>query len=197
MAIVLLFYKHSSLQNSEWMNEISKNGIDAALSKFVRQIPVSKKTTNACSSACEPGIIAHVIKAVFVNLQVTPAKFLRTAFGIRGLSSAYISRVFLRTEMALKSRSVLTGSRSLARSRSTDNLPTSQSQVNIQMMSHTLTIREVRYSYSYFLYDGAKRHIHGEFSSTQWTHVHAELLIHSIWLLPLAIDSYLFGLLIL
>ncbi|KYN41787.1 TBC1 domain family member 24 [Trachymyrmex septentrionalis] len=113
MAIVLLFYKHSSPQNSEWMNEISKNGIDAALSKFCRQMPV------------------------------TPAKFLRTAFGIRGLSSAYISRVFLRTEMALKSKSVLTGSRSLARSRSTDNLPTSQSQVNIQMMSHTLTIREV------------------------------------------------------
>ncbi|XP_024886063.1 TBC1 domain family member 24 isoform X1 [Temnothorax curvispinosus] len=112
MAIVLLFYKHSSPQNSEWMNEISKNGIDAALSKFCRQMPV------------------------------TPAKFLRTAFGIRGLSSAYISRVFLRTEMSLKSKSVLTGSRSLARSRSTDNLPTSQSQVNIQMMSHTLTIRE-------------------------------------------------------
>lgn len=41
MAIVLLFYKHSSAQNSEWMNEISKNGIDAALSKFCRQIPVS------------------------------------------------------------------------------------------------------------------------------------------------------------
>ncbi|XP_015608250.1 TBC1 domain family member 24 isoform X5 [Cephus cinctus] len=112
MAIVLLFYKHSSSQTSEWMNEISKNGIDAALSKFCRQIPV------------------------------TTAKFLRTAFGIRGLSSAYISRVFLRTEMALKSQSVLRGSRSLARSRSTDNLPTSQSQVNIQMMSHTLTIRE-------------------------------------------------------
>ncbi|RLU19389.1 hypothetical protein DMN91_007946 [Ooceraea biroi] len=112
MAIVLLFYKHSSPQNSEWLNEISKNGIDAALSKFCRQIPV------------------------------TPAKFLRTAFGIRGLSSAYISRVFLRTEMALKSKSVLTGSRSMARSRSTDNLPTSQSQINIQMMSHTLTIRE-------------------------------------------------------
>ncbi|XP_011707879.1 PREDICTED: TBC1 domain family member 24 isoform X2 [Wasmannia auropunctata] len=116
MAIVLLFYKHSSPQNSEWMNEISKNGIDAALSKFCRQMPV------------------------------TPAKFLRTAFGIRGLSSAYISRVFLRTEMALKSKSVLTGPRSLARSRSTDNLPTSQSQVNIQMMSHTLTIREGAHS---------------------------------------------------
>ncbi|XP_043480111.1 GTPase-activating protein skywalker isoform X2 [Leptopilina heterotoma] len=116
MAIILLFYKHSNTQNSEWMTEITKNGVDAALSKFCRQMPV------------------------------TPAKFLRTAFGIRGLSSAYISRVFLRTEMALKSRNVLIGSRSLARSRSTDNLPTSQSQVNIQMMSHTLTIREGAHS---------------------------------------------------
>lgn len=87
----------------------------------------------------------------FIYFQVTPAKFLRTAFGIRGLSSAYISRVFLRTEMALKSKSVLTGSRSMARSRSTDNLPTSQSQINIQMMSHTLTIREVRI-YLFYLY---------------------------------------------
>lgn len=40
MAIVLLFYKHSSSQTSEWMAEINKNGIDAALSKFCRQIPV-------------------------------------------------------------------------------------------------------------------------------------------------------------
>ncbi|XP_074106602.1 GTPase-activating protein skywalker isoform X7 [Cotesia typhae] len=113
MAILLLFYKHSSSQSSEWMQEIVKHGLDTALSKFCRQIPVS------------------------------PAKLLRIAFGIRGLTSAYISKVFLRTELTLKSRTVLTGSRSLARSRSSDNLPTSQSQVNIQMMSHTLTIREL------------------------------------------------------
>ncbi|XP_044594753.1 GTPase-activating protein skywalker isoform X1 [Cotesia glomerata] len=116
MAILLLFYKHSSSQSSEWMQEIVKHGLDTALSKFCRQIPVS------------------------------PAKLLRIAFGIRGLTSAYISKVFLRTELTLKSRTVLTGSRSLARSRSSDNLPTSQSQVNIQMMSHTLTIREGSHS---------------------------------------------------
>lgn len=46
--------------------------------------------------------------------------------------------------MLLKSRSVLSGTKQLVKSRSSDNLPTSQSQVNIQMMSHTLTIREVR-----------------------------------------------------
>ncbi|XP_008556880.1 GTPase-activating protein skywalker isoform X1 [Microplitis demolitor] len=116
MAILLLFYKHSSSQSSDWMQEIVKHGLDTALSKFCRQIPVS------------------------------PAKLLRIAFGIRGLTSAYISKVFLRTELTLKSRTVLTGSRSLARSRSSDNLPTSQSQVNIQMMSHTLTIREGSHS---------------------------------------------------
>lgn len=59
-------------------------------------------------------------------------------------STQYISRIFIKTEMLLKSRSALnSGSKQLIKSRSSDNLPTSQSQVNIQMMSHTLTIREV------------------------------------------------------
>lgn len=48
--------------------------------------------------------------------------------------------------MVLKSKSVLSGSKQLVRSRSSDNLPTSQSQVNIQMMSQTLTIREVSFN---------------------------------------------------
>lgn len=46
--------------------------------------------------------------------------------------------------MTLKSRSVLSGTnKQLVRARSSENLPTSQSQANIQMMSQTLTIREV------------------------------------------------------
>ncbi|KAL0274112.1 UNVERIFIED_CONTAM: hypothetical protein PYX00_006616 [Menopon gallinae] len=113
MAVILLFHKYSSSSSSKWAEEIQKSGIDLALAKFCEQIPV------------------------------TPSKLLRTAFGIRALSSVYISKVFLRTEMLLKSRNVLNGSRQLSRSRSSDNLPTSQSQVNIQMMSHTLTIREL------------------------------------------------------
>nr|CAD7588164.1 unnamed protein product [Timema genevievae] len=113
MAVVLLFYKHSSPQNSEWMAEILAKGVDSALNRFCKQLPV------------------------------TPTKLLRTAFGIRALSSAYIQRVFVKTEMTQKSRQVITGSRQLVRSRSSDNLPTSQSQVNIQMMSRTLTIREM------------------------------------------------------
>ncbi|XP_049871148.1 GTPase-activating protein skywalker isoform X1 [Pectinophora gossypiella] len=111
LAVLILFHKHSSNQNSEWYAEASKNGVDHAIDKFCRNMPAS------------------------------PTKLLRTAFSIRALSSQYISRVFIKTEMTLKSKQVITGSR-LVRSRSSDNLPTSQSQVNIQMMSHTLTIRE-------------------------------------------------------
>ncbi|KAJ3657069.1 hypothetical protein Zmor_016101 [Zophobas morio] len=113
MAILILFHKASSSPSSEWMTEIQRNGIDAALNKFCKEMPV------------------------------TPQKLLKVAFGIRGLSSAYISRVFIRTEMVLKSKNVINGSRQLVRSRSSENLPNSQSQNNIQMVSHTLTIREL------------------------------------------------------
>ncbi|XP_008193065.1 GTPase-activating protein skywalker isoform X6 [Tribolium castaneum] len=112
MAILILFHKSSSSPSSEWLMEIQKNGIDSALNKFCKEMPV------------------------------TPQKVLKVAFGIRGLSSAYISRVFIRTEMVLKSKNVINGSRQLVRSRSSENLPNSQSQNNIQMVSHTLTIRE-------------------------------------------------------
>lgn len=113
LAILILFHKHTTSNNSEWSAENIKNDIDNALTKFCKNMPVS------------------------------PTKLLRTAFSIRALSSTYISRIFIKTEMVLKSRSVLSGSRQLVRSRSSDNLPTSQSQVNIQMMSHTLTIKEL------------------------------------------------------
>ncbi|XP_038207003.1 GTPase-activating protein skywalker isoform X6 [Zerene cesonia] len=112
LAILILFHKHSTNPSSEWHAEATKNGVDHAIDKFCRNMPAS------------------------------PTKLLRTAFSIRALSSQYISRVFIKTEMTLKSKQVITGSR-LVRSRSSDNLPTSQSQVNIQMMSHTLTIREL------------------------------------------------------
>lgn len=87
-------------------------------------------------------IINHVCN---LDWQVSPQKMLRIAFGIRALSSAYIQRVFIKTEMTLKSKSVSLSdsSRTLHRSKSSENLPSSQSQVNIQMMSRTLTIREV------------------------------------------------------
>lgn len=113
MAILILFQKFTSPPTQEWLMEIQKNGIDSALMKFCKE------------------------------MSATPQKLLKAAFGIRGLSSAYISRVFIRTEMVLKSKNVINGSRQLVRSKSSENLPNSQSQNNIQMVSHTLTIREV------------------------------------------------------
>lgn len=74
---------------------------------------------------------------------------IKTAFKIRGLSSAYIHKVFVKTEMLLKSKTVLSGSNKLNRSCSSENLPSSQSQMNIQMSSDTLTIREVIYIIKY------------------------------------------------
>ncbi|KPU74460.1 uncharacterized protein Dana_GF24274, isoform H [Drosophila ananassae] len=115
VALVILNLFHKECQsNNEWSPDNIKNDIGNALIKFCKKIPVS------------------------------PAKLLHAAFSIRGLSTQYISRIFIKTEMLLKSRSVLnSGSKQLIKSRSSDNLPTSQSQVNIQMMSHTLTIREL------------------------------------------------------
>ncbi|KAL7739700.1 hypothetical protein ACLKA6_012684 [Drosophila palustris] len=115
IALVILNLFHKECQsNNEWSPDNIKNDIGNALIKFCKKIPVS------------------------------PAKLLHAAFSIRGLSTQYISRIFIKTEMLLKSRSVLnSGSKQLIKSRSSDNLPTSQSQVNIQMMSHTLTIREL------------------------------------------------------
>ncbi|XP_030382834.1 GTPase-activating protein skywalker isoform X10 [Scaptodrosophila lebanonensis] len=115
VALVILNLFHKECQsNNEWSPDNIKNDIGNAMIKFCKKIPVS------------------------------PAKLLHAAFSIRGLSSQYISRIFVKTEMLLKSRSVLnSGSKQLIKSRSSDNLPTSQSQVNIQMMSHTLTIREM------------------------------------------------------
>ncbi|XP_037958477.1 GTPase-activating protein skywalker isoform X2 [Teleopsis dalmanni] len=119
VALVIINLFYKECQvNNEYSPDNIKNDIGNSLIKFCKKIPVS------------------------------PAKLLHAAFSIRGLSSTYISRIFLKTEMLLKSRSVLNsgGSKQLVKSRSSDNLPTSQSQVNIQMMSHTLTIREKVYT---------------------------------------------------
>lgn len=102
------------------------------------------QSNNECSPDSITEDIGNALIKFCKKIPVAPAKLLHAAFNIRGLSSTYISRIFLKTEMLLKSRSVLnSGSKQLVKSRSSDNLPTSQSQVNIQMMSHTLTIREL------------------------------------------------------
>ena len=88
--------------------------------------------------------------------QIPPQKLLKTAFGIRGFSKSEITKVVIQTEMYLKSQRTVVGAGgggagqmnppetpSLHRSVSLEGLPTSETQSNIQMMSHTLTIKEV------------------------------------------------------
>lgn len=102
-------------------------------------------------------LISYFIYSVFLLncFQVPPQKLLKTAFGIRGFSKSEITKVILQTEMYLKSQRMMGGTGSgggqmnipdtpsLTRSLSLEGLPTSETQSNIQMMSHTLTIKEV------------------------------------------------------
>lgn len=76
MALVLLFYKHSSPQNSEWMNEISKNGIDSALTRFCRQIPVSRARAQAAVTAKTVGHVHTALyrHTLYIHIHNTPWK---------------------------------------------------------------------------------------------------------------------------
>lgn len=88
--------------------------------------------------------------------QVTPAKLLKTAFGIRALSKAEIQKVMLRTEHNLKRHGTVkeTGEGAtsthedmtgLHRAVSIEGLPTATAQADVQMVSHTLNIKEVSF----------------------------------------------------
>ena len=95
-------------------------------------------------------IIESALLGFCRNIPCSPDKLLRTAYGVRNFSSSEMDRLFIKTEMYLKSKAAASASMPnnkntmVPRSRSSDVLPTSQSQINIQMMSHTLTIREVK-----------------------------------------------------
>lgn len=113
MSIVILFAKHSVRMDCPLSQEAQRFGLHAAISKFCREIPVP------------------------------PSKLLKVAFGIRGLSQKNVAAIFLRTEMTLKSKAMICGPSPIARSFSSEGMPTSQSQMNIHATSRTLTIREL------------------------------------------------------
>lgn len=114
MAILILFQKHTAKVDSKWAREASVYGTSATIAKFCEDIPV------------------------------TPEKLLKVAFSIRALSQSEVNRILVRTEMYLKSRrSSNTPTNGMTKSRSTEGIPTSQSQLNIQMASHTLNIHEL------------------------------------------------------
>lgn len=82
------------------------------------------------------------------NIPCSPEKLLRKAYGIRNFRSVEMDRLFIKTEMYLKSKTAAVSSMPVnssmgPRSRSSDVLPSSHSQNTIQMISHTLAIREV------------------------------------------------------
>ncbi|XP_065344885.1 GTPase-activating protein skywalker isoform X2 [Cloeon dipterum] len=115
LALVQLFSKMGSSPGTEWEEQFNHGNYSGAMFTFCR------------------------------NLPVTPAKLLKQAFGIRNFSSATMLKMQVRTELLVKSKAsaaVTSGPNQLKRARSSENLPTTQSQVEVRMASHTLTIKE-------------------------------------------------------
>jgi hypothetical protein len=83
-----------------------------------------------------------------INFQLTPQRLLKSAFSIRAFRGSEIRKISTKVELMLKSQQHGHGGSSapegkMARSKSNENLPSSRSQMNIEMMSHTLAIKEV------------------------------------------------------
>jgi len=118
MAILMLFHRHLTSLPANSRSALNKDGaLDTELITFCRNIPHS------------------------------PEKLLKKAYGIRNFRSVEMDRLFVKTEMYLKSKTAAGSSMPVnssmgTRSRSSDVLPTSHSQNTIQMISHTLAIRE-------------------------------------------------------
>ncbi|XP_076065977.1 GTPase-activating protein skywalker isoform X2 [Oratosquilla oratoria] len=131
--------------------EGSKVFLRVALAIFHVFVKAVTRDSSLASSLPSRGL-SESISRFCQNMQLPPSKLLRTAFGIRGFSKSEIRKVLLQTEMLIKSQKSaatsgpgMTGGRpdsGLLRSVSLEGLPTSQSQAEIQMMSHTLTIKD-------------------------------------------------------
>jgi len=77
-----------------------------------------------------------------INFQLTPQRLLKSAFSIRAFRGSEIRKISTKVELIMKSRNAGGGGK-MQRSKSNENIPTSKSQMDIQMMSHTLAIKEV------------------------------------------------------
>lgn len=92
--------------------------------------------------------VAEVLENMCINFQFTPQRLLKSAFSIRAFRQSEIRKISTKVELVLKSRGPGGGGKEsgggkMAKSKSNENLPSSQSQMDIQMMSHTLAIKEV------------------------------------------------------
>lgn len=123
------------------------------LSMAIFQLFVKAVTRDSTMAATLPTRgLKEAIMRYCQNIQIPPQKLLRTAFGIRGFRRTEIAKIIVQTEMYLKSHRCMVGSGStvnmseipaLTRSMSLEGLPTAESQADIKMMSHTLTIKEL------------------------------------------------------
>lgn len=110
----------SSGSSSKSSNNNGKGGGGNSISKFL---------TAGCNLIC--------------CVQMTPQRLLKSAFSIRAFRGSEIRKVSTKVEMLLKSNKSSSALPKIKRSKSNENLPSSQSQMDIQMMSHTLAIKEV------------------------------------------------------
>lgn len=133
--------------------EGSKVLLRVALAIFNLFVKVLTHDSSMVASLPSRGLL-ETLSQFCQNIQVSPQKLLKTAFGIRGFSKSEITKVEVQTEMYLKSQRMVGGAGvggltnppdtpSMHRSVSLEGLPTSESQTNIQMMSHTLAIKEL------------------------------------------------------
>ncbi|XP_035701591.1 GTPase-activating protein skywalker isoform X3 [Folsomia candida] len=122
LALLLSFTKACG-SDSKWSNLVESSGLEIGISKF-------------CSD----------IATIF-----TPQRLLKSAFSIRAFRGAEIRKISTKVELVLKSRGPGAGGggvggggggNKMQKSKSNENLPSSQSQMDIQMMSHTLAIKE-------------------------------------------------------
>ncbi|KAF2360707.1 TLDc domain [Trinorchestia longiramus] len=88
------------------------------------------------------------------GMSISPSKLLKTAFGIRALSKAEIQKVMMKTEHSLKRCGTVTetGEGAIAsledgtginRAVRHEAVPTAMAQANVQMVSHTLNVKEL------------------------------------------------------
>lgn len=113
-ALIRIFVKCLRLGTSKWQGLIESRGLMGAFMYFCREIPVN------------------------------PDALLRKSFRIRRFSRAHLQKTFLRTEVQLKANGHLNTSRIPGRTKSNDNLPTSQSVDQIQATSTTMTYKTVK-----------------------------------------------------
>lgn len=121
--------------------------VRVALAIFQLFIRHTSRDSSAAALLSTKGL-SEAIMIFCQSLSVTPAKLLKSAFGIRALSMSEITKVMTRTEELMKRQGGDAGAEGVQASRDmsslhSSELPTSNAQANVQMLSHTLNVKEL------------------------------------------------------